>query len=315
MTTENVACIDLGSNSCRLTISDTQGKTILKEAERTSLAEGLVSSGVLSDEAMKRGVSTLEGFAKLMEEHHVKAYRAIATAACRMASNSDVFLEKVRNQTGINLEIIGPYEEARLNLQGALINAPKNFEYAIVYDLGGASTEITLSDTKENPHILRTISIPLGARNASELYHLNDYDPEKARCLSQDIYPYVRDFALTSDLENLRDKTCLIATSSTPLRLSAMAKDIGTYRREECDGAVLQVKDADKVIQKIAMMSFDERLSSVYIADRASIFVSACVIFKTIYDTLKFPEIIVLLKGAQDAMIKELCHGKDDKIG
>ncbi len=314
MTIENVACIDLGSNSCRLTIADKNGQILLKEAEATALAEGLAKSGILSDEAMKRGLNTLDRFSVLMKEHHVTSYRAVATAACRAADNSDEFIQKVKEKTGISLEVISPYEEAVLNLKGSLLNAPKNFEYAVVYDLGGASTEITLAENKINPKILHTVSIPLGARNSSEIYALNDYDQFQAQCLEDDVLPYVSDFILKSGLENLRDRTCLIATSSTPLRLNAMARGSGSYDRFENDGALLQTRDADRVIEKIKTMSFAERSASPYIAERADVFVPACVIFKTIYDTLKFENMIVSLKSAQDAMIKELCHGKNDQV-
>lgn len=313
MTTENLACIDLGSNSCRLRIADSKGKIIFHESQTTALAEGFSSTHRLSDEAMKRCLDTLKKFALLMQENHVRSYRAVATAACRMALNGDEFIQKVRKQTGISLEIITPYEEARLNIKGALLNVPKNFEYAVVYDLGGASTEISLSTTQET-NILQTISIPLGARNAGEIYDLNDFKRENAERLRHDIRSYTEEFIKKSKLENFRDKACLVATSSTPLRLNAMIRDFGIYDRKQNDGMVFKVSEADGVIEKTEKMIFDERLANPYIGDRASIFIPACVIFKSIYDTLKFPQIIVSLKGAQDAMIEELCHGKDDKI-
>lgn len=308
MNTKKVACIDLGSNSCRLRIADENGQVIYKNSKATKLGEGLFETGNLIEPSIKRGLDTLGEYAKIMKEHEVQNYRAVATAACRTAKNGKEFATLVKLKTGLDLEIIDTLEEARLNLKGALLNAPKNKKYAVVYDLGGASTEITLA--RIDGHILHTISIPWGARNSSEAYDLKEFDEAKAEHLKEDIQKYVSDFVLDAHLEKYKSDCALIATSSTPLRLCSMVKKDESYSREKNDGACVKCCELDGAVLMIENMSLEERSKSAYIGeDRAPIFAAACVIFKAIYDKLGFDELIVSFKGAQDAMLKELQHG------
>ncbi|MBO4285655.1 MAG: hypothetical protein J5895_05455 [Alphaproteobacteria bacterium] len=310
-----LASIDLGSNSCRIRIATLEGNLLYKDSKPTKLGEGLFQTKKLSADSMNRALSVFQDFAEKMKAHHVEAYRAIATAACRMAQNGKMFASEVEKQTGIKIEIIDSKEEARLNLKGALLNADKDSEYVVVYDLGGASTEITLAKNNKTGEILHTISIPLGARNASEGYDLQEFQPNKAQKLANDIKAYVQAFIDDSHLKDYQDKCCLIATSSTPLRLCSMVYGDGFYAREKNDGKILKKTDLDQAVQCCCEMSLSERANSPYIgSDRASVFVAAGVIFKSIYDTLDFKQMTVSFKGAQDAILEELRNAEINKV-
>lgn len=305
----NLASIDLGSNSCRLRIADSNGTVLYRDLRATNLGECLFQTGKLSDASIERGLKAFEEFADVMKKYEVTSCRAVATEACRKAKNAKEFLNLIKQKTGISLEIISPLEEARLNLKGAVSNA-KGAKYVVVYDLGGASTEITLAKNGASLEILNTVSIPLGARNASEGYDLKEYDEKNALKLKDDIQKYVFDFILNSAFNKYQKESVLIATSSTPLRLCSMVKNDGYYTREKNDGAVVKSKDIDKVIEKVLSMSLKERAESPYIGEnRASVFVAAAIIFKTIYQTLNFEKMTVSFKGALDAMIEELKNG------
>lgn len=309
MTKGNLASIDLGSNSCRLRVADSNGTVLYKDLKATKLGEGLFETGKLSDASIERGLKAFEEFADVIKKYEVTACRAVATEACRRAKNGKEFLDLVKQKTGISLEIIDPLEEARLNLKGAISNA-KGAKYVVVYDLGGASTEITLAKNGASPEILHTVSIPLGARNASEGYELKEYNEKNALKLKDDIQKYVFDFILSSGFGKYKKESVLVATSSTPLRLCSMVKNDGYYTREKNDGAVIDCKDIDEVIEKVLLMGLKERAESPYIGEnRASVFVAAVIIFKTIYQTLGFDKMTVSFKGALDAMIEELTHG------
>ncbi len=311
----NIASIDLGSNSCRLRIADRNGHVLFKDSVSTKLGEGLFQTKRLSEASIQRGLQAFQKFSEIMSDYHVTSYRAVATAACRMAQNGQEFLRQVKKNTHINVEIISPEEEARLNLKGSLLNAPKDRQYAVVYDLGGASTEITLAPNDGRSTILYTTSIPLGARNASEAYCLEEFNNKNAEKLQADIKVYVDDFINQSGFDQYHDNCCLIATSSTPLRLCSIVKNHGSYRREANDGAILEKKGLDKAIEKCCAMSLEQRKESPYIGeDRASVFVAAGLIFQSIYENLGFNSLIVSFKGAQDAILEELKNGEVNKI-
>lgn len=172
MDKENLAAIDLGTNSCRLRITDAKGNVLYHEAVTVKLGEGLYESGNFSETAIQRGVSCLVNFSELMKNYHVGHYRAVATASCRKAQNSNVFIQMVQELSGIKLEVISAEEEALLNLKGAVLNVPETAKYVLLYDLGGGSTEIILAENGKNPTEIYTLSIPWGARTASEAFDL-----------------------------------------------------------------------------------------------------------------------------------------------
>ena len=109
--------LDLGTNNCRLLIARPSdgGFTVIDAFSRiVRLGDGLSQTGKLSDDAMDRAVAALSVCADKLRRRNVSLSRSVATEACRRAANGRKFLERVRDETGIALEIIEPAEEARL---------------------------------------------------------------------------------------------------------------------------------------------------------------------------------------------------------
>lgn len=318
MSSKNLAAIDLGTNSCRLLISDENGNYLYNDAISTRLGEGMYANMKFTDEAINRGLDCFDIFKLKMDEFEVKHYRAIATAGCRMASNGMDFIKLVEEKTGIKIEVIDGMEEARLNLKGALMNVKGKSKYVVVYDIGGGSTEITLATNDDVTEIIHSVSIPWGARNSSEAFDLVEYNEGNAEKLHKEIMNWVQGFIKDCDFEKYAKDTCCAATSSTALRLASWVENYGQYEREKSDGAEVSTQDLNEVIGKIRKMSQIEMAQSPYIGEnRSFIFQAACVIFKTIYDELKMKNIITSLKTAKDGIIGELVekYGKINKIG
>ena len=271
------------------------------------MSEGLTKANILSPEAITRGINCLSHFKELLVAYNVEEYRAIATAACRVATNGSQFIQMVKEMTNITINIISAQEEAELTLKGAILNADKNKKYVLVYDLGGASTEITLATNENKPKILYTTSIPLGARNGAEKFDILEYDADKTVLLQNEIKKYVRDFMINSEFLMYKNQCCNIATSSTPLRLFSMAKNTEKYCKEYADGIELSTPEINNIINNVYKMNFAELYASPHIgSSRAEIFVAACIIFQTIYQTLELDNLTASLKSAQEAIINEL---------
>jgi len=309
MDRKNLAAIDLGTNSCRIMITDAKGNVLFRDAVNTKLGEGMYERSSFTPEAIRRGLECLSRFAELLKSYEVGKYRAIATEACRAAKNGSDFVEQAAKTTGIKLDVISPEEEAILNLRGAMLNATGNCEYLLVYDLGGGSTEITLAANKYPAEILYTLSVPWGARTAAEAFNLETYDEAAAQRLRSEIEQYTRRFLAESGF-SFRCRYCCLATSSTPLRLWSMLQNTGVYDKFFADGQIIITQQLDKLINKIHAMTMTELLNSPYISkNRASIFNAACVIFQTVYQELRVKEITASLKGAQEAVIQDLETG------
>lgn len=304
-----VAAMDLGTNSSRLLIADKNGVPLYRDVKHVALGDGLAEKGCLGAEAMERAICSFMDFAEMMNLYNVTSYRAIATAACRMSSNTADFKKEVKKISGVDIEVISEFEEARLTLKGACLNAPKQAKYLFVYDLGGGSTEVTFATNTATPEILATYSIPLGARNATEMYHLQNYNESGAAALEAEVKRQLADFL--AKVRTFPDYTdaAVIATSSTPLRLAAWILKQDGYDKFVADGKTVSAADLDALIGQILPLSYEERAKSVYVGvNRAKIFVAACVIFRTIYQALEAKEVIASLKGAQEAIVAELAQ-------
>ncbi len=156
------AAIDLGTNYCRLKSVDAKGRKVYQDSVPTRLGEGLQAKMMLTDEAFARGLECFCQYSQILSKYQVAGLRAIATEACRSAKNAGDFIRKVYEKTGISIEVVSPYEEARLNLRGAISHVREKTPYVVVCDLGGGSTELVLATNNANPEILNTISIPWG---------------------------------------------------------------------------------------------------------------------------------------------------------
>ena len=307
MDNKNLAAIDLGTNSCRLLITDNKGKVLYRESNSIKLGEGMMKNLEFTDEAINRGLQCLNKYAQTMQKYDVRAYRAIATASCRMAENGPQFVKMAKELSGINIEIISAQEEAMLNVCGAALNAQKNAKSLLVFDLGGGSTEITLATNEAKPKLLYTTSIPWGARNASEYFDLCEYNELKALMLQKEVEKYTRDFLINSEFLQYLPHCCCLATSSTSLRLMNMIKNTPVYNREFADGLSAPIEKYDEQIEKIFHSTLLEMSRNPHIGkNRAPIIVAAGIIFQTIYKVLQIKELISSLKSAQEAIINDL---------
>lgn len=189
-----VAAMDLGTNSNRLLIADTAGNAVYRDVKHVALGEGLAESGKFCWRATERAICSFMDFAEMLKLYNVRRYRAIATAACRMSTNTAAFRAEVKRTSGVDIEVISEYEEARLTLLGARLNAQAGKKYLLVYDLGGGSTEVTLATNAATPEILATVSVPLGARNATEMFGLANYNEAGAKALEEAVLKYLEPF-------------------------------------------------------------------------------------------------------------------------
>ena len=301
------AAIDLGTNSCKAVIADEERNYVYSEAFSVRMGEGMYRDMRFTPEAIERGVKCFYDLKQVMADYNIVKCRAVSTASCRMAKNADEFIKKVYHEAMIPIEVIDGFEEARINLKGALQHVCGRTKYVVLYDLGGGSTEITLATNTPDPEIIHTISIPWGARNASEAFELVEYDAEKVDRLKAEIAACVRGFVADCALEKYRGDLCFVATSSTPLRFVSMIEKFGKYDRDKSDGHCIRCVDVDRQVERIFKMKQPEMLEDPYIGKKRSyIFTAACVIFKTIYDCLGAEKITASLKSAKDGIIEEL---------
>lgn len=160
----NMAAIDVGTNSFHLIVvrvkDDGNFEIIDREKEMIRLGEG--SSGdikFIKPEAMDRAITTFKRFKGIADSHNAHI-RAVATSAVRESHNKNDFLSRVFQETNIEIEVISGYEEARLIYLGILKAVPIFNKKAMVFDIGGGSTEFVVGYRGKT---IETVSIKIGA--------------------------------------------------------------------------------------------------------------------------------------------------------
>ena len=171
---ENLAIVDLGSNSARMAITeiapDGHFREIKRVKENTRLSEGMGREKMLQEDAMNRTIAALKRFKKIYEGMPHTQVRAITTAAVRQARNRQEFLNRVQKEVGIRLQVLSGKKEAYYDYLGVIRTMKLN--HCLILDVGGASCELVLVQQRRARDL---ISIPVGAVTLSEQFHLNGY--------------------------------------------------------------------------------------------------------------------------------------------
>lgn len=166
---ERLALIDLGSNSVRFVISEIADngsyRLIYQEKESIRLSEGMWETNYLTEAAMKRAINALQVFSHMAEIMKTTHVYAVATAAVRFSRNGKAFIKRVYEETGITLTCISGEEEARLGFLGVINTI--GLDNFVLFDLGGASTEVSLV---ENRQVVRSVSLPMGALTLTGMF-------------------------------------------------------------------------------------------------------------------------------------------------
>ena len=176
-----VAGIDIGTLTCRLLVAavspEAEGPihTIRSERKILRLGEGVDRTGRLKPEAMLRVIETIREWKTIIESHGVERYTAVATSAVREAGNREEFLDRVRRETGIEVEVIDGEEEARRTFLGIRSGLPSGVREILGLDIGGGSTEFIASRPGQP---LKMTSIDMGVVRLTE--RVLQSDPPRA---------------------------------------------------------------------------------------------------------------------------------------
>src|SRR5262249_55261352 len=139
------AALDLGTNNCRLLIARPTAdsfRVVDAFSRIIRLGEGVSLSGVLSEAAIERAVDALSVCRDKMANRGVSRARLIATEACRAAANGAAFLKHIRDEVGIELEIIDRETEAELAATGCTPLVDPRAGGVLLFDIGGGSSEL-----------------------------------------------------------------------------------------------------------------------------------------------------------------------------
>ncbi|MFL5258868.1 MAG: Ppx/GppA phosphatase family protein [Hyphomicrobiales bacterium] len=300
--------LDLGTNNCRLLIAapGPGGFEVVDAFSRiVRLGEGLSVSGRLGEEAMRRTVQALRVCANKLAWSKVERRRLVATEACRAAVNGAEFLRTVKEETGLELEVIPRETEASLAATGAAPLMDDLADSALVFDIGGGSTELMWVD-RASERILAWTSLAAGVVSVSERFGGIEVTPEHYAAMREHIRPLLHQFA--DDVRIATDGDGrpghLLGTSGTVTTIAGVQLGLRRYDRSRVDGCWLEASAIAEVTGKLLAMSYDERVANPCIGrDRADLVLAGCAILEEIRDTFPSPRIRVADRGLREGIL------------
>lgn len=294
---EFCAAIDFGTNTARLLIAErsTAGIVpVLVEREVVRLGGGFTDEYGLSVEAQERGLACLHRFAEIISGYGVEQVKASATSAVRDAKNGGLFVDKVLHETGIRLVVIDGDLEARLTLDGVLSGLDSECSTLVVLDVGGGSTEFTVS-SRGTPIFIR--SMPIGVVRLTEGFRANTEMAERVKSVIDQL-----EIELSSAGITFPEDTELVGTAGSATTIAAIKMEMVEYDYRKVNNFTVNRSDILEIFERLSRLEPQERLSVKGVEKgREDLIIAGMVIISAVMDRFGFKRLKVsdfgLLEG------------------
>ena len=286
-----IAIIDLGSNSCRMTVFSVdehgQHQELQNLRELSRLSEGMGDDYILKEPAVSRTVETLVKYRMTAEAMGCTAIRAFATAAVRFAKNKDVFISRVKEVAGIDLLVIDGKTEAYYDYLAVIHTLPVTD--CLLTDTGGGSTEFILIKEKELKDV---VSLPLGA-----VLLLERFGREEDKMLA----------AVTEEIKKgvpfLKEANALPICAMGGSARALTALTVGD-KREAIHGKVLRWEQVYESVDLIHRTPFEDRAEIPFMEKgRADIMYSGTAPVRALMELIHAPKLICCQTGLRDGVL------------
>ena len=299
---DNVAAIDIGTNSVRLLVTDARGRELSRQMHITRLGQGVDVTGSLHADAIARTVEVLSRYRQEIARHHVSRVRASATSAARDAKNSALFFDAAEHALGHRPELLPGEEEARLSFLGATDGlaraAPGPY---LVIDIGGGSTELVLG--QDRPEQL--ISVNMGCVRLTER-HLHDDPPTRAqleagaadmrRILREEVRPAI---------DVARAKT-VVGLAGTITALAHLDKGLEAYEPKQTHRSRLTIERIQALYADLCAADLETRRAMLADPKRAEVIVGGAVLLVTLMRELSIDSMLVSESDILDGLAASL---------
>ena len=319
------AALDLGTNNCRLLVArptPTGFKVIDAFSRIIRLGEGVYSSGALSDGAMFRTLDALRVCAAKISKNRVTRSQLVATEACRIAHNGPAFIERVRCELGMELEILTRQCEAGLAVSGCASLLDTACDYALIFDIGGGSTELIWINLREgfrdlrqhealceSDSVLAWTSLPVGVVTLAEKFGGRNVTTANFEEMVGAVEAHLKAFDEKHEIgERIAGQTMhFLGTSGTVTTVAGIKLELPRYDRSYVDGCWLDRGDVRDVTENLLSLSYDERVKQPCIGqERADLVLAGCAILDALIRTWPTERLRVADRGLREGMLTRM---------
>jgi exopolyphosphatase/guanosine-5'-triphosphate,3'-diphosphate pyrophosphatase len=320
------AALDLGTNNCRLLIArpSPEGFRIVEAYSNiVRLGEGLSQTGRLADHAMDRALAALQICADKIARRRCLKVRAVATQACRSAENGQAFIDRVKGQTGLDLAIISPREEAHLAVAGCLNLLDSSAHAALVVDVGGGSTELSWVDLTDGPltmdprrfaplqlPVTAWISIPIGVVTLAERFPEDDAD--RGGWYRSMVEAMKTDIAACREAEQVRPAfdaglAHIVGTSGAITSLAGIHLGLARYDRRRVDGLWMTRAECEATADRLLGVDVKGRAQEPCIGpERADLVLAGAAILQAVQELWPCERVRVADRGLREGLLLSL---------
>jgi exopolyphosphatase/guanosine-5'-triphosphate,3'-diphosphate pyrophosphatase len=307
------AALDLGTNNCRLLIGAPLGagfRVVDSFSRIVRLGEGLAATGELSEGAMERALGALAACADKLLRRPLRTAQAVATEACRRATNGAAFLRRVEVETGLRPRIISAREEAELAMESCAPLLEAGDRRALLFDIGGGSTEIAwIRIPAGGPpvaELIGYISLPLGVVTLAERVGHSCFTEEGFGAVVEEVAAQLEAFDRVHCIgqEIRAGGVRLIGTSGTVTTLAGVALALPRYRRPLVDGCRLDVHVADQALGDLFALGRAGLAAHPCVGpERVEFVLPGCAIYAAIRQIWRVPTLTVADRGLREGML------------
>ncbi len=297
---ERVASIDIGTNTILLLIAEVQGEQIepLSEMETVArLGEGVHESGMLTKEAMNRGIETLSQYLRRCQTMKVQKIFAAGTSALREAKNSVEFLRWAKEKLGLSIEVISGEEEARLSFLAVAKDLGEREESILVIDVGGGSTEFILGRGNQ---ISQWTSLPLGSvRFTEQFLHSDPVREEEWNTMEKKI----RELLVTIP-RSQEPSSIIVAVGGTATTLASVEQGLEEFIAGKIHHFVLKKEALRNQLLLYRSKTIEERkkIRGLPLA-RADVILAGGAILYLVMEELDCPSVLISCHGVRYGLL------------
>lgn len=306
-----VSAIDIGSNAIRMMIAQIDShtgtiKVIRRLRAAIRLGKDTFSKGRISARSQRQAIATILSYVDTMDELGVTECRAVATSACRDASNGAEFIRRLSKVSGLHVRLIDGLEEAQLIHKAVSRHAP-DISYSLLLDIGGGSIELSFC---QKNRIVQTHSFPLGAVRLLERFLQKGVDEKKMLPFIEKCTGFVVPF-IHNNLKRMTPEVCIGTGGNMESILDLKQRLFQTPQASS-----LNLHELSFINDILNSMSYRDRIHILGLTpDRADVIVPAALLTEKILEQAGLTILRIPKVGVRDGLIWEMYDDQRESLG